>query len=822
VPRISVVVPIFNVERYLPACLGSLAAQTVEDLEVVMVDDGSTDDGPEIARRFAARDPRFRLIEQANAGLGSARNTGTAAAGGELLAFVDSDDVVPHDAYERLVAALDATGSDFAAGNVQRLHGARVTQAAFLAKTFARTRLSTHVTRFRPLLADRIACNKLWRRTFWEANDLRFPEGVLHEDIPVTLPAHLMAGSVDVLADTVYRYRIRADGERSITQRRLELRVLTDRLAAVEHVRAHLAANAPRRVRRWYDERLVADDLRLHLDLMADADDAYRACFMTRVNALLDDAGPLPTRGLPAIDRLKWHLVRRGLVDELVEVLRFQREQRASTPPQRRWRFGRWYGAYPFRDDPALAIPRSTYRLGKRDAELSLRATVDGLRRAGDRLVVTGHAHIDGLPVAAPGDQSVRVLALRPGRWERLALHLPLGAVSVPARAVRRPELEPLGTADRTWSGFEAQLPLSALAGRGGRRSADRRQLYVFVRAGGVRRRLVRFALDDVTAVELPGARPGVSLRAAPQPAGRLEIQVRDRWATARAPRLVDGDVVELGGDLRLDADADVVLEARRSADGARVEVPVRRAGTALEAGFLARLPLSDLAAAETDRPAADDALWTLALREGRRRLPVGLEDAPQPLHWWASGRELALVRTPAGDAAVVARDVRPLVTGARWLDADGLRVDVRLPAGALPRELVLVDWHRGHERVFALHADDPVEGEPDAGAFHAIVSARDLLAVPAGISPRRGGWTLYGRPLAATQRTAMARVRLDRDLFAVLPLTATVDDRPLTLAPAADGGALLSVPQRSAAPAPARGGSGRAAPSADAAASAG
>jgi CDP-glycerol glycerophosphotransferase len=178
-PRISVVVPVYNVERYLAECLRSLRAQTVRDFEVVMVDDGSTDGSAAIAEDFAERDPRFRLVTQENHGLGYARNTGVAHAGGELLAFADSDDVVPSDAYERLARSLDATGSDFASGNVLRLEEGRTKQAAFLAQTFARTRTRTHVRRFAPLLADRTAWNKLWRRAFWDANALRFPEGVL-------------------------------------------------------------------------------------------------------------------------------------------------------------------------------------------------------------------------------------------------------------------------------------------------------------------------------------------------------------------------------------------------------------------------------------------------------------------------------------------------------------------------------------------------------------------------------------------------------------------------------------------------------------------
>src|SRR3954449_5241960 len=110
-PRVSVVVPIYNVEPYLGDCLDSLAAQTFRDLEIVMVDDGSTDRSGEIARDYGARDPRFRLVERPNGGLSAARNTGIDAARGEFLAFVDSDDVVAPTAYERLVAALDASGS---------------------------------------------------------------------------------------------------------------------------------------------------------------------------------------------------------------------------------------------------------------------------------------------------------------------------------------------------------------------------------------------------------------------------------------------------------------------------------------------------------------------------------------------------------------------------------------------------------------------------------------------------------------------------------------------------------------------------------------
>ncbi len=142
-PRVSVVVPIYNVEAYLEECLASLRAQTFADLEVVMVDDGSPDASAAIAASVAEEDPRFVLVRQENAGLGAARNAGVARAAGELLMFVDSDDRVPREAVAHLVASLDRTGSDFATGNIPRFDSSGQWPAAVLKRTFSRPRRRT-------------------------------------------------------------------------------------------------------------------------------------------------------------------------------------------------------------------------------------------------------------------------------------------------------------------------------------------------------------------------------------------------------------------------------------------------------------------------------------------------------------------------------------------------------------------------------------------------------------------------------------------------------------------------------------------------------
>lgn len=101
-PKVSIIVPIYDVEKYLDCCMSSLLNQTLKDIEIIMVDDGSPDNCPKMCDEYAKKDNRVKVIHKKNAGLGMARNSGLEVATGEYVAFVDSDDYVDLDAYERL------------------------------------------------------------------------------------------------------------------------------------------------------------------------------------------------------------------------------------------------------------------------------------------------------------------------------------------------------------------------------------------------------------------------------------------------------------------------------------------------------------------------------------------------------------------------------------------------------------------------------------------------------------------------------------------------------------------------------------------------
>lgn len=104
-PKVSVIVPIYNVEKYLDRCMNSLINQTLKNIEIILVDDGSPDNCPKMCDEYAKKEPRIKVIHKQNAGLGYARNSGLDIATGEYVAFVDSDDYVEKDAYERMYDA---------------------------------------------------------------------------------------------------------------------------------------------------------------------------------------------------------------------------------------------------------------------------------------------------------------------------------------------------------------------------------------------------------------------------------------------------------------------------------------------------------------------------------------------------------------------------------------------------------------------------------------------------------------------------------------------------------------------------------------------
>ena len=266
---LSVVVPMHNVAPYLERCLTSLVNQSYTNLEILVVDDGSTDASVAMAAKYARYDRRIRLIALPHGGNGRARNAAITAARGKFLTFADADDVIPADAYALMMETLARTGSDFCVGSYGRIRGSKKTPVRMAQHIHAQERLRITVSDHPEIIDDVFLWNKVFRRQFWDQHVGAMPEDIRYEDQETTARAYLRAASFDVLAETVYWWRIREDGS-SITQAKYLLQDLRDRLSVARDVTALFEAEAPPSVAAHWYRRLLGTDLIPYIEQVPD------------------------------------------------------------------------------------------------------------------------------------------------------------------------------------------------------------------------------------------------------------------------------------------------------------------------------------------------------------------------------------------------------------------------------------------------------------------------------------------------------------------------------------------------------------------------
>ena len=272
--KLSIIVPCYKVEEYIKECLDSLLHQTYQDIEVIMVDDGSPDHTGDILDEYAQRYANFKAIHTENGGLSAARNAGLPYVTGEYLAFVDSDDVVPLDAYEKMVGSLQQTHSDLATGFVNRFNSKGKKASTIHERAIHDTIYKTNINKNPELVYDTTAWNKVYKSEIFIDNDLKYPIGVTYEDIPVSLKYHLLAKTVDVIADDVYLWRVREGSNQSITQQRANIKMFQDRLKTLMLAKKYLdELNASDVVKKAFMQKVLSFDIPIYLNGFQNADD---------------------------------------------------------------------------------------------------------------------------------------------------------------------------------------------------------------------------------------------------------------------------------------------------------------------------------------------------------------------------------------------------------------------------------------------------------------------------------------------------------------------------------------------------------------------
>ncbi len=219
-PKISVIVPVYNVEKYLKNCLDSIIEQTFKDFEIICVNDGSTDNSRTILEEYKNKDSRILIIDKKNGGLSSARNYGLDKAKGEFISFVDSDDWIENTMLEKLYKNITELNSEISICAV-RLYDEQKAQSdesqkyfnlSFFDKTFDNRAFDYKETL--PFIMDVcvMAWNKLYRKSFLDKYNARFPDGLIFEDGPFFFSIYFKAQRVSIVRDFLYNYRINRKG----------------------------------------------------------------------------------------------------------------------------------------------------------------------------------------------------------------------------------------------------------------------------------------------------------------------------------------------------------------------------------------------------------------------------------------------------------------------------------------------------------------------------------------------------------------------------------------------------------------------------------
>ena len=287
-PALSIVCPVYNTERYLDECLDSFAQQTLLDIEIVCVDDGSTDGSPALLDKRAAEDPRFRVIHKPNGGVSRARNAGLMAARGEYVVFWDSDDYVELTACEKIVNIAHRDDADivvfggYSFPTVGWIDRAMNTHD-FLLEDACYTALFGETGSY-PLM-----CNKAYRRSMLMDNGLRFNEQLeLGEDHAFQFLAFPCATNVSFCSDPFYHYRCSREGSALDTLYADVLTKVKRHFAVVEYVLDEwdargLIGGHRTELLLWASEFLADDVRKLSFD--------DRSALVGRYRALVDGHG---------------------------------------------------------------------------------------------------------------------------------------------------------------------------------------------------------------------------------------------------------------------------------------------------------------------------------------------------------------------------------------------------------------------------------------------------------------------------------------------------------------------------------------------------
>jgi CDP-glycerol glycerophosphotransferase len=328
-PDVSVVVIVYNDARRLPAAVDSILDQTLRNLEVIIVDDRSTDNTWEVVQQLAAKDSRIRpfRLDKNSGGCSRPRNVGLDHVRAPYVLFVDSDDTYERHSCKNLLLAAEKHDADVVYGMTRRYYvrgGKIVKSVAWYKRLHEGHNVYDHITENPDLLFHSLATDKLYRVDLLNREGIRFPEGWLYEDLLFNAKVLASCNKIVVIPNLVHRWMVDADADTpSITNQRADFRNFEHRIGILKQVDEFCAAHGQDALKEIKDVKFVRHDLRLYLRTMPKRDAEYKRRFMEVAGEYLPTVSPEAMRKSGIVPRIACYYILKGDLDQVLRTVNY-------------------------------------------------------------------------------------------------------------------------------------------------------------------------------------------------------------------------------------------------------------------------------------------------------------------------------------------------------------------------------------------------------------------------------------------------------------------------------------------------------------------
>lgn len=330
--KLSVVVLVYNTEFYLEECLDSLVNQTLDNIEIICVNDESTDNSLNILKKYAKEYDNIKIINQKNQGGAVAGNNGLKVAKGEYVTLVDSDDVVPLDAYEKLYNKAKETDSDIVGGMPVKYVNGYQRELSYKHNIWLKEK-TIDIDEDFEIFYDVFYWNKIYRRELIEKHDIYMIPGKIYADVPLVFRAYLFANKISIIPDVVYYWRkrgqeaiIKGDIETSVSKSLLDISNMKDRLSTYYYLKDYFKEAGKEHyfnhVIKTYLERFFYPIPGILNDKL------YEDAYIDEIKAIADDIDEIYDNNLRIIYNLYIYLILNDKIDVLKELLAFNKTER--------------------------------------------------------------------------------------------------------------------------------------------------------------------------------------------------------------------------------------------------------------------------------------------------------------------------------------------------------------------------------------------------------------------------------------------------------------------------------------------------------------